>query len=123
MGSHVTLNLLVDNAADLFSAPLRVTFDPKLLNLVDARRGALLTTDGQDIIFSRNVQNDSGQATINLSRFPGAGGVSGSGVLLTLEFQPVAPGASTVAITDVNARNARLETLPLAGVQAQVAIK
>ncbi len=123
MGSHITLNLLAENVTDLFAAPVRVTFNPKQLSLVDVRRGGLLASDGQDIIFSRNIQNDSGEASINLSRFPGSGGVSGSGPLLTLEFQPVAPGSSTVSVTGAGARNARQEAVSLGGAQAEVVVR
>src|SRR5262249_14885919 len=74
-----TLNLVAQNVTDLFAAPLRVSYNPKLLHLVDARKGPLLSSDGQDIIFSKNIQEDMGDASINISRFPGAGGVSGGG--------------------------------------------
>jgi hypothetical protein len=114
---------MADNVVDLFSAPLTVTFDPKQLSLVDIQRGALLSAAGEDIIFSRNIQNDAGQARINISRFPGSSGVSGSGALIRLDFQPLAAGSSTVAITTVNARNAKSEAIPLSGTLASVTIK
>jgi general secretion pathway protein D len=123
MGTRITLNLLAENVTDLFAAPVRVTFNPKQLSLVDVRRGGLLASDGQDIIFSRNIQNDSGEASINLSRFPGSGGVSGSGSLLTLEFQPVAAGSSTVSVTGAGVRNARQEAITLGGAQAEVVVR
>jgi len=122
-GGKIVLNLVVDGVNDLFAAPLRVTFDPKMLRLNDARRGGLLASDGQDIIFSKNVQNDTGEASINLSRFPGSGGVSGGGVLVTLEFEAAGPGKTSINISGVTARNARLETIPLGGAQSEVTIR
>ena len=102
---------------------MKVSFDPKALRLVDARRGALLANDGQDVIFSKNVLNDTGEATINLSRFPGSGGISGSGVLLTLEFEAAAPATTSVNISNIAARNARQEAIALETTQAEVTIK
>jgi general secretion pathway protein D len=122
-GSRVTLNLVAENVAELFGVPLKVSFDPKALRLVDARRGALLANDGQDVIFSKNVLNDTGEATINLSRFPGSGGISGSGVLLILEFEAAAPATTSVNISNISARNARQEAIPLENTQAEVTIK
>jgi general secretion pathway protein D len=122
-GSRMTLNLVVDNATDLFTAPLKVSFDPKAVRMIDARRGSLLSTDGQDVIFSKNVLNDTGEATINISRFPGATGVTGSGVLVTLEFEAAAPGTTSINVSNVAARNVRLEPIALEGAQAEVNIK
>ncbi len=121
-GARITLNLLAENVTDLFSAPLKVNFDPKALRLLDLRRGALLANDGQDVIFSKNVLNDAGEATINLSRFPGSPGISGSGVLLTLEFEATSPATTSIQISNVAARNSR-EAMPLENTQAEVTIK
>ncbi len=121
-GARITLNLLAENVTDLFSAPLKVNFDPKALRLLDLRRGALLANDGQDVIFSKNVLNDTGEATINLSRFPGSPGISGSGVLLTLEFEAASPATTSINISNVAARNTRGD-MPLENTQAEVTIK
>ncbi len=122
-GARITLNLVAENMTDLFAAPLRVTWDAKIVSLADARRGAMLASDGQDIIFSKNVQNDIGEASINLSRFPGSGGVSGAGVLLVLEFQGQVAGKSTITISGLAARNAKLESIPLGNVQAEIVVR
>ncbi|MBI3664934.1 MAG: hypothetical protein HY236_01705 [Acidobacteria bacterium] len=122
-GARITLNLLLDNVTELFAAPLRITYDPKMLHLVDVRKGGLLTSDGQDIIFSKNVQEDSGEASINLARFPGSGGVSGSGVLLVVEFQAAGAGKTTVNISSIAARNAKLEAIPLDAPRAEVVVR
>ena len=121
-GARITLNLLAENVTDLFSAPLKVNFDPKALRLLDLRRGALLANDGQDVIFSKNVLNDAGEATINLSRFPGSPGISGSGVLLTLEFEAASPATTSINISNVAARSSRA-AMPLENTQAEVTIK
>ncbi|MEZ5362054.1 MAG: hypothetical protein R2748_06835 [Bryobacterales bacterium] len=60
-----------------------------------------------DVIFSKNVRNQAGLAQVNLARFPGTGGADGNGVLLTLTFQAVAPGQSTVSVTPTGARAPR----------------
>lgn len=120
---RVTLNVLVDNVTELFAAPLRISYDPKVVQLADVRKGGLLSMDGQDVIFSKNIQQEDGQASINLSRFPGAGGVSGGGVLLTLEFQAGGAGNTVVKVSNVAARNAKLQPIPLEGAQAEITVK
>jgi hypothetical protein len=44
---------------------------------------------------------------MNLNRLPNTPGVSGSGVLATLNFQAVAKGSTTVTIPNLTVRNAQ----------------
>ena len=92
----MTVALIIENATDVSSAPLQVTFDPKVVKLNDAGRGDFFSSDGQIPVFTKNIQNDAGAAAMNLNRLPNSPGVSGSGVLTTLIFQGVAKGSTTV---------------------------
>jgi general secretion pathway protein D len=114
---------MVENAADLFAAPLQVRFDPKILRLNDVVRGNLLSGDGQQVVFTFNILNDAGEATINLNRFPGTGGVSGSGALLTFTFQAVGRGSTTVSIPQLTLRNSQQQPLVSAAPQLPVTVK
>jgi general secretion pathway protein D len=107
-----TLNIGIDNATDLFSTPLQIKFDPKMLRLVDVTRGNLLSQDGQQVVFTRNIMNDTGDATVNLNRFPGTGGVSGSGTLATLTFQATGKGTTSVTLPGFTPRNSQLQPVP-----------
>ncbi|MEX2262602.1 MAG: cohesin domain-containing protein [Bryobacteraceae bacterium] len=111
LGASVTVSLVVENATDLYSAPIRVRFDPKVVNLVDATAGGLLTGDGQNVVPVKNILNDQGEATITLSRPQGVSGVSGSGVLLNLQFQTVGRGTATVSASPVTLRDSQGRTL------------
>jgi general secretion pathway protein D len=103
---------MVENASDLFTAPVRLQFDPKVLRLNDVTPGNLLTSDGKPILpMSKNILNDTGEASVTLSRAPGAGGVSGSGTLMTFIFQAAAPGATTVTLPDFALRDSKLQQI------------
>ena len=101
-GAAFTVTLEMANASNLFAAPLRVKFDPKLLRLTEVTRGNLLAQDGGEVIFTRNIQNDSGEAAVNLSRQPEAAGVSGSGALILLNFQAIGKGAARIELGEAN---------------------
>jgi general secretion pathway protein D len=106
---------MIENAKDLFTAPLKVKFDPKVIRLNDVVPGALLTSDGKQILPAlKNILNDTGEASVTLSRAPGAGGVSGSGTLVTFVFQAVAKGSSAVTVTDLMLRDSTLQQIPAA---------
>lgn len=120
LSAPVTVTLQVENAVDLFTAPMRVKWDPKVLRLANIRAGALLSGDGQRVNFSENTLNDAGEASVVLNRLPGAGGISGSGTLLTLTFQAVGRGTTSIMLPEVSLRNSQLQ--PIAVVTPPLAV-
>jgi general secretion pathway protein D len=97
MGGSFNVSLVMANATDLFSAPLQIKFDPKALKLNDVVQGNLMASDGQQATFTKNIQNDTGEADITLNRLPGTGGITGSGMLVTLSFTTLAHGATSIS--------------------------
>ncbi|HLY18078.1 MAG TPA: cohesin domain-containing protein, partial [Bryobacteraceae bacterium] len=96
LGGSFNVSLVIANATDLFSAPLQIKYDPKALKLNDVTQGNLLSSDGQQVTFTKNILNDTGEADITLNRLPGTGGVTGSGMLVTLSFTTLGRGSSAV---------------------------
>ena len=69
LGSAITVTMQVENANDLFTAPFKINFDPKILHLNDVIAGSLLTSDGKQILpLSKNILNDTGEASVALTR-------------------------------------------------------
>jgi general secretion pathway protein D len=122
-GGTVTVNLAVENVTDLFSAPLRFKFDPNVLRLDDVTRGSFLSGDGRDVLFTRNIQNDTGDVTLNLRRNAGVGGLSGSGTLVTLTFQVVGKGVTTVTAPGLAFLDSKGQGILSASPQMNVTIK
>jgi len=111
LGSPFTANLVMQNATDLFGAPMQIKFDPKVLRLDDIAQGSLLSSDGQQVTFTKNILNDTGEATVALNRFTGNGGVTGSGTLVTLSFTTVGRGATNVSIPGFAPTNSQGQAL------------
>ncbi len=114
LSAPVSVTLLLENATDVFSAPLKIKFDPKILRLNEVLLGGLLAGGGQQPIFTRNIRNDSGEADVVLTRLPGAGGASGSGSLVTLVFLAIGKGATQVTLPEVNLRNSQMQPVTAA---------
>ncbi len=114
LNSTVTVRLQVDNVAELFSAPLRIRYEPKVLRLLDVQRGPFLAGDGAPVNFSDSRDEASGLVIVNMNRVPGAGGISGAGILLELKFQAVGRGDASIRLEDVTLRDAKLEPIPAA---------
>jgi general secretion pathway protein D len=119
----VTVALIIENATDAASAPLQVTFDPKVVKLNDAGRGDFFSSDGQIPVFTKNIQNDAGAAAMNLNRLPNVPGVSGSGVLTTLIFQAVAKGTATVTVPNLTVRNTQGQVIFSGSPQVTINVK
>jgi general secretion pathway protein D len=124
LGSAITVPLLIENASDLFTTPLHLKFDPKVVRLNDVVPGGLLTSDGKPILPpSKNILNDTGEATVTLTRAPGAGGVSGSGTLVTFVFQAVGKGSTTVSLEGMAMRDSKLNQIQAAPPRLTVTVK
>jgi general secretion pathway protein D len=119
----LTVALIIENATEVSSAPLQVSFDPKVVKLNDAGRGDFFSSDGQIPVFTKNIQNDAGAAAMNLNRLPNTPGVSGSGVLATLTFQAVAKGSTTVTVPNLTVRNAQGQVVFSGSPQMTVNVK
>ncbi|MBI5085623.1 MAG: hypothetical protein HZB13_13610 [Acidobacteria bacterium] len=119
----VTVSVNVDNVAELFSSPMRLKYDNKVLKLVEISKGAFLGGDGQQITFSESRVDEAGTAIINMNRVPGAGGISGSGTLVTLKFQAVGKGVSAVSFEDLTLRDARLQPIAVTPPSTAITVK
>lgn len=109
VSSALTLMVQLDNGTDLTGAPMKIKWDPKVLRLNDVNKGTLFVGDSQQNIFTRNIRNDAGEASVELTRKPGLPGVNGSGSLVTLVFQAVGKGSTAVEVLDLSVKNSKLE--------------
>ncbi|MBV9507197.1 MAG: hypothetical protein JO323_19555 [Acidobacteriia bacterium] len=123
LSSNLTVAVAVAGTTDAASAPLQIQFDPKILRLNDITLGDFLTQGGQQPAFTKNIQNDAGTATVQLTRLPGTAGVSGGGVLVNLSFQAVGRGASTVTIPNLAVQNSQGQPAVSGSPQLSVNVK
>ena len=122
VGSTFQVALTVSNAHDLYSVPVQMHFDPKVLSLVNVDVGELLGRDGQaPALVHRDEGN--GNVTLSASRPPNAAGVDGQGTVATLTFKAVAAGDTAIALTKIGAKDSKQMSLPAVGSQASVHVK
>ena len=94
----MAVSVQVNNASDLAAVQMALKYDPKILRINNVAGGDLIRRNGPDLVPSRNVLNDSGDATIGIARDPSSGGTSGSGTVLTITFQAVGKGPTTLTV-------------------------
>ena len=116
VGATFQVAVLANNAKDLFSVPLQLKFDPRLLSLVDVDSGVLLSQDGQAVALVHRDEGN-GLVTVSASRPPGTAGVSGQGTVVTLTFKALAAGDSSLTLVKVGAKDSKQASLPVVGMQ------
>ncbi len=114
MGATVMVRLEIANGVDMFAAPFKLKYDPKVLRLKEVTDGGIIGGDGRKPIFARNIRNDVGEAAVILNRLPGAGGVSGTGSLAMLEFQVVGRGPAKIALQEIGLKDSKMQPITVA---------
>lgn len=103
VNSPVIVTLQVRNAADLMSAPFRLKYDRAILQLSDIQRGGLMADGGQPVSFTRDLATGS----VRLGRLPGSSGASGNGTLVTISFQAIGTGVTSVSIEEADFKDSK----------------
>jgi general secretion pathway protein D len=121
-GATFPLNVTLTGGQDVFSVPLQISYDPKLLQLVNVSNGSFLSQDGQPVALVHRDDPSTGMLQVTATRPPSSGGASGQGPVLTLTFLAKAPGQGVIAITRPGARNSSGQVIPASGGQASVTV-
>ena len=121
---EVTVTVMVGEAVELASMPMRIQYDREKLRLVGVEKGPFLAgDDASDIIFSRSIRHANGLAAVNISRFPGAGGANGGGQLVTLTFEGLAQGEAQLRVTATAPRDASNQALTVEPLVTQILVE
>ncbi len=122
-GSTFTINIMLSGAQNVYSVPLQLTYDPKVLQVVNVSNGGFLSQDGQAVALVHRDDDSTGTLQITATRPPGASGVSGQGSVVTLTFMAKSAGQSTLTISKGGARDPALQALPVSGAVATVTVQ
>ena len=122
-GNTFMVNLLISGAQNVYSVPVQLNYDPKMVQLVNVSNGGFLSQDGQAVAVVHREDETVGQSQITVTRPPGAGGVSGQGAVATITFEAKASGQTPLTITRGGARDPGLQAITVNGAQAAVTIQ
>jgi general secretion pathway protein D len=122
LGSSFRVSVVLSNAHDVYSVPMQLQFDPKVLQLVNVDAGGLLGGDGQPVALAHR-DDGNGLLTVSATRPPGVAGVNGQGEVCLLTFKAIAAGDTNIALVKVGAKNSVQMNLPAVGSTAVVHVK
>ena len=121
-GSTFMVNVNLAGGQNVASVPLQITYNPRVLQLLNVSNGTLLAQDGQAPSLVNRDDSMTGILTVTAERPPQAPGVTGDGSVFTLTFQARAPGQSTLSINRASIKTAAGQTNPAGGGQALVTV-
>jgi len=98
----ISVGIAAANVTNLYSAPFVLKYDPAILNFEGASEGPFLKNDGKPTYFQASSAKQSGQITVNLSRIGNAGGINGSGTLVSMIFKAKSRGSSNLGFATVH---------------------
>src|SRR3989449_1524562 len=123
VGETATIGIVVEDAKDLFSIPMLLQYDPKVISVEEVRHGGFLSGGTQEIAIVQRVDKERGQAIISATRQPDTPGVNGSRTLVGIVVRGVAPGTSTLSIVQVNAHDSQQNIISLATGEANIQVQ
>jgi general secretion pathway protein D len=123
VGSTFALNIMLNGVQNAHSVPVQVSYDPKILQVLNVSNGTFLSQDGQAVAVVHRDDDQAGTLQITASRPPGANGVSGQGNVVTLTFAAKAAGQGTIAISKGGARDPGMQSMPVMGAVAKVTVQ
>jgi general secretion pathway protein D len=122
-GSTFAVNVMLAGAQNAYSVPLQISYDPKMLQVVNVSNGSFLSQDGQAVALVHRDDDTTGTLQITATRPPGAGGVSGQGMIVTLTLMAKTAGQSTLTIARGGVRDPGMQSAPAAGAAVTVTIQ
>jgi general secretion pathway protein D len=121
-GSNFAVPIQINEAQNVMSVPMQISYDPKMVSLINIGMGDLLSKDGQAVAIVHR-DDPPGKMYLNVSRPPSASGVTGSGTLCVLRFQAKQAGDAHITITKAAVQDANDKQVEAAGVEAKITIQ
>ncbi len=122
-GATFAVNVMLAGAQNAYSVPLQVTYDPKVLQVLNVSNGTFLSQDGQAVAVVHRDDDSTGTLQITATRPPGATGISGQGNVVTVTFMAKAAGQATIAISKGGTRDPNMQPTLASGATANVTIQ
>jgi general secretion pathway protein D len=120
-GQTFAVNVTLNGGQNVFSVPVQVNYDPKVLQLVSVSNAGALSKDGAAVALVH--RDDSGTVQISLMRPPGSGGISPQGPLFTMMFLAKAAGQGSVIVQQTTLKDPSMGAIPASGSQAMVNVR
>ncbi|WP_263357194.1 cohesin domain-containing protein [Acidicapsa ligni] len=121
-GSVFPVQVMLNGAHDVSSAPLQIKYDATKLTLLNVDSGDLLGKDGQAVALVHR-DDGPGMITVVASRPPGVPGITGSGSVCVLSFQAKVAGETDLTFARPSALDSAQHQIPTTAQNAHIVVK
>ncbi|MFC1882809.1 cohesin domain-containing protein [Thermodesulfobacteriota bacterium] len=103
VGSNFSVDVAISGVTDLFTWNFALMFDPTIINAVDIVEGPFLSSGGPTFFIKGAIDNTLGKISDTAATLLGGSipGVTGSGILASIEFNALSTGLSPLTLTNV----------------------
>jgi len=122
-GGTFALNVILNGGQNIFSVPVQINYDPKVMQFVSVSNAGALSKDGAAVALVHRNDEAKGTVQISLMRPPGSNGITPSGPLFTLMFVAKAAGQGTISVGKTVLRDPNMAGMEASGSQAIINIR
>jgi hypothetical protein len=121
-GATSSVPISIANASRVSQVTISVAYDPRLMRARSVSQGGFMAQGGQPVTFLPVIDAAAGRVDIVISRQGDPAGASGSGLLASIQFDPIATGEGTLSASGA-ATSPEGRTLPLTFIPATFRIR
>lgn len=130
VGGVTTVDIRIEDVANLYGADVRLSFDPAKLQVQDADptasgiqiQAGTFPHPSQGYIVQNTADNAAGTMTYAIALLAPAAPVSGNGVLAKITFQAVGEGTSSIAFTSATLSDAQANSIAATTEDGQIIV-
>ncbi len=122
-GSTFAINVVLNGGQNVFTVPVQINYDPKVMSFVSVSNAGALSKDGAAVALVHRDDASRGMVQVSLMRPPGSGGINPQGSLVTLMFVAKGSGHGMVSVGKTVLRDPNQGTMEATGSQAMVNVR
>ncbi|MEX2272952.1 MAG: secretin N-terminal domain-containing protein [Vicinamibacterales bacterium] len=122
VGTLAAVPITIANASRLSQVTISVAYDTTVLRARGVTQGPFMGQGGQQVSMLPRIDEAAGRIEIVLARTGDTAGVSGAGLLASIQFEPIAAGEGSLAVTGA-ATSPEGQMLPVQFVPGQFRIR
>ncbi len=122
-GGTFAVNVTLNGGQNVFTVPVQINYDPKVMQFVNVSNAGALSKDGAAVALVHRDDADKGTLQVSLMRPPGSNGINPAGPLFTLTFVAKAAGQGTVTVGKSTLRDPNMAAMEASGSQAIVNVR
>jgi general secretion pathway protein D len=122
-GAMFAVNVILNGGQNVFTVPVQVNYDPKVMSFVNVSNAGALSKDGAAVALVHRDDAEKGVLQVSLMRPPGSNGIAPSGPLFTMMFVAKAAGQGSVSVGKTVLRDPNMGAIEANGSQAIINVR